>query len=110
VQLGERAIVGMTARHLLGIFAEARARSRSVPRALREAVLARDDRCVYCGATADLHLDHVHPFSRGGTTTADNLQVLCASCNIRKGAIPDEVARRRLSRTAGQTGSMRRRA
>ncbi|MGH9106357.1 MAG: DEAD/DEAH box helicase family protein [Acidimicrobiales bacterium] len=36
--------------------------------------------------------DHIVPWSRGGTTTLDNLQALCGSCNLRKGSEPQEVA------------------
>lgn len=32
-----------------------------------------------------LHVDHIVPFSKGGPTTLDNLQLLCASCNLAKG-------------------------
>ena len=33
-----------------------------------------------------MHVDHIHPVSRGGTSDLDNLQLLCATCNISKGA------------------------
>jgi hypothetical protein len=33
-----------------------------------------------------MHLDHVVPVSRGGTSDATNLVACCASCNARKGA------------------------
>jgi len=33
-----------------------------------------------------LHSDHIVPIARGGKTTWENLQTLCASCNLRKGA------------------------
>lgn len=46
--------------------------------------------CQKCGRTfktrRGLHLDHIIPWKRGGKTTIGNLQVLCASCNLRKGA------------------------
>jgi hypothetical protein len=54
---------------------------------LRQQVLQRDrHRCVDCEATENLHIDHIIPHSYGGQTTFDNLQVLCAQCNLRKGA------------------------
>jgi 5-methylcytosine-specific restriction endonuclease McrA len=61
-------------------------RRRAIPPDVRNFVFERDDhRCVKCGATEDLALDHVHPWSLGGPDTADNLQVLCRPCNSRKG-------------------------
>lgn len=60
--------------------------SRSIPKALREAILRRDNyTCVKCGYQPPdqfyLQLDHIHPYSQGGTTTYDNLQTLCGKCN-----------------------------
>lgn len=54
---------------------------------LRRAVHDRDGWiCVDCGDTEDLTLDHIHPWSKGGDDTFDNLRTLCRSCNSRKGA------------------------
>ena len=36
------------------------------------------------------HIDHIHPIAAGGTNAPDNLQLLCARCNSRKGARPFE--------------------
>jgi len=42
---------------------------------------------VICGATTELHFDHVLPYSKGGTSlTAQNVQLLCARHNLSKGA------------------------
>jgi hypothetical protein len=49
-------------------------------------VLIRDDcRCVRCGAREDLTIDHIVPVSKGGTDWIVNLQVMCRSCNSKKG-------------------------
>jgi len=39
-----------------------------------------------------MHGDHIVAWSRGGRTTTENLQVLCGSCNLRKGARDQKVA------------------
>ena len=33
-----------------------------------------------------LHVDHITPLARGGADAFDNLQLLCAPCNLTKGA------------------------
>jgi hypothetical protein len=58
-----------------------------IPESLRNEVFERDGyRCVLCGSTESLQLDHVIPFSKGGKTDKDNLQTLCRVCNLKKGA------------------------
>jgi hypothetical protein len=58
-----------------------------VPSWLRQAVFDRDGHaCVECGATKDLALDHIYPWSLGGPDTFENLRVLCKPCNSSKGA------------------------
>lgn len=54
---------------------------------IRNRVYDRDGRkCVKCGATEDLCLDHKHPFSKGGKTEESNLQTMCRTCNSKKRA------------------------
>ena len=55
----------------------------------REQIKERDGRrCVYCGATEDLTIDHVRPRSRGGKTTDENCVTCCRACNQAKGSTP----------------------
>jgi hypothetical protein len=54
--------------------------------AVKAFVWQRDGgRCVGCGARERLEFDHVIPLALGGSNTARNLQLLCESCNRRKG-------------------------
>lgn len=61
-----------------------------IPQKLRRFIIERDQGvCHLCQglvAAAELHLDHVVPWSRGGPNTAENLRVAHARCNMRKGA------------------------
>ena len=46
-------------------------------------------RCAYClRGDVKLTMDHVHPVSRGGPHTSDNVVPACVSCNSKKGARP----------------------
>lgn len=62
---------------------------RNINWRLRALVLMRDGAyCQLCGATpqdgSKLHVDHIFPWSKGGETVIENLQVLCEKCNIGK--------------------------
>lgn len=61
-------------------------RSRIIPSAVKLAVWKRDKgRCVVCGATVELHFDHIIPYSVGGSSvTTENVQILCARHNLEK--------------------------
>ena len=59
-----------------------------IPDDVRARVLALSGyRCVECGSPDDLALDHIYPWSRGGSDDEDNLQALCRPHNSRKRAI-----------------------
>jgi 5-methylcytosine-specific restriction endonuclease McrA len=63
-------------------------RSSDAKRMFRENIKARDGhKCVYCGSSENLTVDHVRPKSRGGTDTADNLVTACRPCNQAKGSM-----------------------
>lgn len=55
----------------------------------RLAIYIRDGlACAYCGATIEqtkLTLDHLIPYSEGGSNDQTNLVTCCNSCNSRKG-------------------------
>lgn len=42
-------------------------------------------RCLACGSTDNLTVDHVIPLSKGGINAPSNLQCLCWTCNNKKG-------------------------
>lgn len=55
----------------------------------REAYERQKGICVCCGKHFELEemeADHIKPWKEGGTTTADNCQMLCRNCNRVKGA------------------------
>lgn len=52
--------------------------------ALSSRAIAATPYCVHCYSTIDLTTDHIIPLAQGGTSTEDNIQVLCRSCNSRK--------------------------
>jgi 5-methylcytosine-specific restriction endonuclease McrA len=61
-------------------------RAYEAMRPTRQAIFRRDNHtCQYCGSKQNLTLDHVHPRSRGGKDTWENLVTACVTCNNRKG-------------------------
>ena len=62
------------------------AKRKHIPKAVRDAVMERDNyTCVYCASTNNPELDHDKAHANNGSDEIDNLQVLCRSCNRRKG-------------------------
>ena len=66
---------------------------RRIPLSVRYNVLRRDRFiCATCGRSPAthqgtvLHVDHIHPESKGGQTVEKNLRTLCEDCNLGKGA------------------------
>lgn len=59
----------------------------ALPPSVRKAVFDRDEnRCQECGTTERLSIDHIWPYSLGGSDEPSNLRTLCVSCNSSKGA------------------------
>ncbi len=61
---------------------------------LKVQVLMRDgNKCRLCGVTLtgdSIHFDHIKPWSKGGETVLENLQILCDTHNLAKGNLDYE--------------------
>jgi hypothetical protein len=62
--------------------------TRQIPGKVKITVYKRDKGvCVQCGASDNIHFDHILPYSKGGTSLkVDNIQLLCARHNLQKSA------------------------
>ena len=61
------------------------AQTRHIPDDVKREVWHRDGgRCTRCGANDYLEFDHIIPRSRGGSNTANNVQILCRKHNLLK--------------------------
>jgi hypothetical protein len=53
-----------------------------IPESVRNEVWRRDQgKCVNCQSQNKLEFDHIIPFSKGGSDTVRNIQLLCENCN-----------------------------
>ena len=64
----------------------------------RHRIYRRDgNKCVYCGTSKQLTIDHVIPKSKGGRNTWENLVTCCTKCNLKKGDKTPEQAGMKLN-------------
>ena len=67
--------------------------TRQISERLKVRVLIRDgNMCKLCGVTVtgdNIHFDHIKPWSKGGETVLENIQVLCAKHNLAKGNLDE---------------------
>lgn len=60
-------------------------RRPSISQSVKDKVWNRDGgKCVQCGSNENIEFDHIIPFSKGGSSTYRNLQILCENCNRSK--------------------------
>ena len=57
-----------------------------LPQQITELYKKQKGNCVICKSTLHkkFHVDHVMPLARGGTNYIENIQLLCAPCNMSK--------------------------
>lgn len=67
---------------------------KDLPRAVKDRVRARfGGCCAQCGSDDRCEVDHIVPWSVSHDDGEDNLQLLCFTCNRRKGARMESEAR-----------------
>ena len=75
------------------LFAPSRPRRPRFGESIRQDLYRRQQgRCLYCGGRQRMDLmdiDHRTPLARGGSNDRRNLQLLCRTCNLRKGTRTD---------------------
>lgn len=60
---------------------------KPIPTSVKKAVWKRDGgKCVNCGSEIDIEYDHIIPVAKGGSSTIQNVQILCKRCNRKKSA------------------------
>jgi 5-methylcytosine-specific restriction endonuclease McrA len=60
---------------------------KPIPSSVKKAVWKRDGgKCVNCGSDVDIEYDHIIPVVKGGSSTIQNIQILCKKCNRKKHA------------------------
>jgi len=67
--------------------------TRYIPGKVKEKVWSKyDGKCVYCGSRKDLEFDHIIPYSKGGSNSEKNIQLVCQRCNlIKRDLINDDI-------------------
>ena len=80
-------------------FSDDQRKRKAIPPEIKQELFkAQGGKCRYCGRKPGIdlmHVDHKVPFSKGGSDSKRNYQVLCGTCNNRKGDLTDRQFRTR---------------
>ena len=72
--------------NLLDLFTSKKVRSTYLNKEIKKEVLEKyKHTCQKCGSKDRLEIDHIIPVSKGGRDCISNLQILCKTCNVKKG-------------------------
>ena len=67
------------------ILNDSKLKRERIPQEILDKVWNRDGgKCAKCGSQEKIEFDHIIPFSRGGSNTYRNIQILCEKCNREK--------------------------
>lgn len=69
---------------------------RDVPESVKEYVKLRDGyRCIICGSTTELEVDHKRALMNGGNNDESNLATICDDCHTMKTRMDNSLRRKR---------------
>jgi hypothetical protein len=70
---------------LINVNIKTSSEERKITQKVKDMVWNRDQgKCIECGSNEKLEFDHIIPFSKGGSNTYRNIQLLCEKCNREK--------------------------
>lgn len=66
-------------------YTKSNTKRKPIPDNIKALVWTRDKgSCLICNSTKALHFDHIIPIAKGGSNHAENIQILCQTCNLKK--------------------------
>jgi len=69
---------------------------RNVPQKIKKLVFEKENgKCVICGSTQNLAVDHCRALENGGSNDISNLHLLCPTCHDKKTKMDNSLRRKR---------------
>jgi len=74
---------------------------------IRDMLTQQGNKCVYClkDITEDFHADHIVALINGGSNFISNIQLLCPTCNFKKGRKDPQVFKREIEKERRNEGN-----